>query len=68
MKNKTKKEKNNGSINCRWIISFGNIWVFNFRINLWVGKMKTQFTDTEVEVMYRIMRDYMAEAETILSW
>jgi len=27
--------------------------------------MKTQFTDTEVEVMYRIMRDYMAEAETI---
>jgi hypothetical protein len=27
--------------------------------------MKTQFTDSEVEVMYRIMRDYMAEAEVI---
>tara|TARA_R110002126_G_scaffold291179_1_gene450716 strand:+ start:73 stop:246 length:174 start_codon:yes stop_codon:yes gene_type:complete len=27
--------------------------------------MKTQFTDSEVEVMYRIMRDYMAEAEII---
>jgi hypothetical protein len=28
-----------------------------------MGKMKTQFTEDEVEIMFRIMRDYLIERE-----
>jgi hypothetical protein len=32
-----------------------------------MGKMKTQFTDSEVEIVYRIIRHYLMEHEEIMT-